>query len=84
MRGLCGWFSLQPRQDGATCLDVMLRQGRIDAAARLPRHDAHAGLATYGSSPTLQFVERDGCWLALAGHPRRQGQGPRMLDAATL
>jgi len=84
MRGLCGWFSLQPRQDGATCLDVMLRQGRIDAAARVPRHDAHAGLATYGSSPTVQFVEHDGCWLALAGHPRRLGHGPRMLDASTL
>lgn len=84
MRGLCGWFSLQSRPDGATCLEVMLRQGRIEAAARLPRHDAHAGLATYGSSPTLQFVERDGCWLALEGHPRRLGTGPRMLDAATL
>jgi asparagine synthase (glutamine-hydrolysing) len=84
MRGLCGWFAVQNRHDADRCLDGMLAQGRTAPDSRQQRTDAHAGLAVHGDGQRPQFVEADGCWLALAGHARRIGDATRRVEADAI
>lgn len=76
MNGFCGWFTTRERRDGEMCLSGMLDRARTAPDARERRAGERTGVAVYGRSgrrPLL--VAADGCWLALAGHPRRGGSG---------
>ncbi|WP_128001976.1 asparagine synthetase B family protein [Piscinibacter defluvii] len=84
MRGLCGWFGQDERQDGEACLAGMLDGGRARADARESRSGRHAGLAVHGERLRPRLVDDDGCWLALSGHPRRIADGARALDAVDV
>lgn len=84
MRGICGWFAANDRHDGQACLSGMLERGRAAADTRELRVGTRAGLAVHGDGPRPLLVESEGCWLALAGHPRRTGTGTRTVDALAL
>lgn len=81
MKGLCGWFSLDPRVDATADLAAMLAASRVDTAGAATHADAQGALATYGDGAGLRLVEHDGLVLVVDGHPRLADAAPHDLRA---
>lgn len=81
MKGLCGWFSLDPRVDASAALAAMLAASRVDTAGASTATAAHAAMAAYGDGALLRLVEEDGLTLVVDGHPRLSEGAPGDLRA---
>lgn len=84
MRGLCGWFSSSPGNDGDLTLRQMLAAAQPPAPDALSKTLPTAGLAVFGSVARPALHESEGFVLAVAGHPRLRGDGRRSADLAEL
>lgn len=73
MRGLCGWFSRRPADDGLGTLDRMFASGRATQAGRQSTATQRMALGAYGQDTRPVIVERNGWVIAAAGHPRWRG-----------
>lgn len=82
MSGVCGWIG-GPLDDPAAVIERMgACLTRFDRAPLACRSGAGYGLAAAGLGKTAWLLERDGCVLALQGHPRWRGKGETSRGAA--
>ena len=84
MRGICGWFSDRPEDDGGAALRSMLATNAPAAAGATLRSSPGAGLAAFGAGAGLTLTEFDGLLLAVVGHPRLRTGGASSADPADL
>jgi asparagine synthase (glutamine-hydrolysing) len=70
MRGLCGWFSDRPADDGEGSLRRMLSSSHLPVADAEMKTASQAGLAVFGTAARPTLIEEDGFLLAVVGHPR--------------
>jgi asparagine synthase (glutamine-hydrolysing) len=84
MRGLCGWFSQHPVDDGAGQLRRMLAASHSTTPDAAVLTQPQAGLAVFGDAARPILLEVDGFFLAVVGHPRLSGGGRRSADPALL
>lgn len=70
MRGMCGWFSDRPGNEGAGTLHRMLGSNPFVPAEPELKTDPQAGLAVFGGAARPRLIEADGFFLVVVGHPR--------------
>lgn len=84
MRGLCGWFSVEPQAAGGESLQRMLRSANTDMSTASVHVRPQAAAAAFGTSARPRLVELDGFTLVLAGHPRLKQGRERIAEPREL
>ena len=80
MTGLCGWIGGNPDAPQETLQRMGAALCRFDGTM-LSRHAGLGfGLATSGNDKTRSLIEQGNLLLALSGHVRWEGAGPRQTD----
>lgn len=84
MKGLCGWFSNRPQDDGERSLRSMLAASHASTNDAAVESDPLAGLAVFGTMARPGLLAEEGFMLAVAGHPRLVSEGRRSSDLSAL
>lgn len=84
MRGLCGWFSDRPDNDGMGTLRRMLATNQTPVGDAELKTAAQGGLAIFGATARPRLLEEDEFLLAVVGHPRLCESSRRSADGVEL
>lgn len=84
MRGLCGWFSLQPTQRATELLQAIVGSQQPGAAAPAIGEASGACAASFGVPRPAQVLQDDEFLLVLEGHPRLVDGGRDAADPRAL